>query len=107
MSNLELTYQSFVNRISAVTKKDILFRLTRRILIALTSFAVIAFILVSLEAMFGFSSITRKFLFYGYISSFAATFLSILSYSFISYIEGSKPVKINYYAKSHLSMPLV
>ena len=99
MSNLELTYQSFVNRISAVTKKDILFRLTRRILIALTSFAVIAFILVSLEAIFGFSSIARKFLFYGFISSFAATFLSILAYSFISYIEGSKPVKINYYAK--------
>src|SRR5690349_2767235 len=99
MSNLELTYQSFINRISEVSKKDILFRLTRQILIALTSFIVIAFIIVSLEAIFEFSSTARKILLFGSISAFAATLLSILFYSYLNYREGSKPARINLYAK--------
>src|SRR5438552_13331321 len=99
MSNLELTYQSFVNRISEVSRKDILFRLTRRILFTLIFFLAIAFIVISLEAIFEFSSVLRKILLFSYISSLVATLVSILFYSFLNYRDGSKPAKINHYAK--------
>jgi hypothetical protein len=99
MSNLELTYNSFISRISEAAKKDILFKLTKNILLTLTSFIVLALVLISLEAIFEFSSGVRKVMFFGYISAFAATFVMILIYTVSGYNELTKPAKVNRYAK--------
>src|ERR1700674_3026224 len=89
MSNLELTYQSFISRISEVSKKDVLFKLTKQVILTITAFIIIAFLVVSLEAIFEFSSEARKILFFGFFSSMFATLTLILIYSLINYRAGA------------------
>jgi hypothetical protein len=99
MSNLELTYNSFISRISETGRKDVLFKLTKNILLTLTSFVVLALVLVSLEAAFEFSSNIRKVMFFGYISAFAASFVMILIFAYSGYKELVKPAKVSRYAR--------
>lgn len=99
MSNLEITYNSFISRISQTGRKDVLFKLAKYALISLTAFIFLAIILVSLEAIFEFSSNVRKVMFFGFISAFGATALMIAFYTYNSYKELSKPVKMNGYAR--------
>ena len=99
MSNLELTYQSFINRISKTAKKDVLFKLSRNTLITLTAFILLALLLTSLEAIFVFDSTTRKVILFAYISAFVSTALMILIHSFLGYRDLVQPSKINQYAK--------
>ena len=73
MSSLELTYRSFITRISDTGKKDLLFTAMRHALLMLTAFLVLAFIFISLEAIFELSTTLRKIIFFGFISAFAAT----------------------------------
>lgn len=100
MSNLELTYNSFISRISETGRKDVLFKLTKNILLALTAFIILALVLVSLEAMFEFSSMARKVMFFGTISAFAATFVMIFVYAWSWNKELSKPAKVSRYART-------
>lgn len=99
MSNLELTYNSFISRISQTGKKDILFKLAKNSILALTIFIIAALIMISLEAGFEFSSNIRKVMFFGFISAFAATFIMILIYTFTSLRNLSKASKVSSYAK--------
>src|SRR4030095_2087325 len=99
MSNLELTYRSFIDRISDAGKKDILFRLTRNALLTLSAFTILALLLISLEAVFEFSSVVRKVMLLGYISAFIETVISILIYTNSNYRSLSKQSNINRYAK--------
>lgn len=98
MSNLELTYRSFVSRISDTARKDILSRLVRRTLISLSAFILIALVLVSLEAIFGFPSPARKIFFFGYLSSLFATAVLIVLIAWLEYKSLSRDEKINQYA---------
>src|SRR5512144_1584158 len=98
MSNLEITYNSFINRISGVTKKDILLKLTKDTLLTLSIFILLALLLTGLEAIFGFSSGVRKVIFFIFVSSFFATILMVLGTAFLGYRNVTKPVKINTYA---------
>src|SRR5690349_7278938 len=100
MSNLELTYNSFISRISETGRKDVLFKLTKNILLTLTSFIILALVLVSLEAIFEFSSTVRKVMFFGTISAFAATFVMIFVYAWSGTKELTKPAKVSRYAKT-------
>jgi hypothetical protein len=99
MNSLELTYQSFITRISGVNRKDIHFNLLRRSLFSMTAFALLALLLISLEAIFDFSGTVRKVMFFGYISAFASTVVMILVYAYSGYRSVSKPAKITKYAK--------
>src|SRR4030095_14542094 len=99
MSNLELTYRSFIDRISDAGKKDILFRLIRNALLTLSAFTILALLLISLEAIFEFSSIVRKVMLFGYLSAFVATVISILVYAYTNYSNITSSIKISHYAK--------
>ncbi len=98
MSSLELTYQSFLNRISVVSRKDILFNLYKHSLVALSAFVVLALALVSSEAVFGFSSMVRKILFFGYLSAFFATAVLITLRAVSFFGSTKKPYVVNKYA---------
>ncbi|MGH2576016.1 MAG: DUF4175 family protein [Ignavibacteria bacterium] len=99
MSNLEITYRGFINRISEVNKKDILYKLSRHIIIILSVFVFTAFIIVLLEAIFQFSSEVRKISYYGFISALLATIAFNLILAFSDYNKKAHPKKINFYAK--------
>jgi hypothetical protein len=99
MSNLELTYQGFISRISEAVKRDVLFRLLRSSALALLVFISIAFILIVLESIFSFSSEARMFMFFGFISALAATFVMVLFITYEALKSLAKPVKIKQYAK--------
>lgn len=99
MNSLELTYQSFLTRISGVNRKDILFNLLRLSLFSLTAFALLALILISLEAIFEFSGAVRKVMFFGYISALASTVVMLLVYVYSGYRSVNRPAKITKYAK--------
>lgn len=98
MSNLELTYQSFLTRISVVSRKDIIVKLLKHSLIALAAFVVVALILVSAEATVEFSSMVRKVFFFGYLSSFFATIVYLLLRTLLSYRNASNAFQIKKYA---------
>lgn len=99
MSTLELTYRSFITRISDAGKKDVLFRLLRNSFWALIAFTSVALILIVLESIFSFSSPIRMIMFFGFVSAFAATAVMILFITYIRLQNLSKPVKIKLYAK--------
>lgn len=99
MSNLELTYSSFLTRISEVSKRDILFRLLKNSLIFLTSAIILALLLISAEAIFGLGSLFRKIILFGFISAFVATAVMLIV-SFINSLKSSgKPQVVSSYAK--------
>ncbi len=98
MSNLELTYQSFVSRISDTARRDILSRLTRRTLITVSALIIIALTAVVLEAIFGFSSPVRKVIFFGYLSSVFATVVLIILLAYLEFSSLSHDEKISQYA---------
>ena len=98
MSNLELTYRSFVSRISQTARKDILSKLSYRVLLSGCAFVIIALLIVSLEAVFGFSSGARKFIFFGYLSFLFATSAVVLILLFVEYTSVLREEKISYYA---------
>lgn len=98
MSYLELTYQNFISRISEVNKKDILLAFAGRALLFITGLTALAFILISSEAIFEFSSSVRKIFFYGYLSVIF-TGICYLAYNiYFGYRSINKPEKIKLYA---------
>ncbi len=99
MSSLELTYRSFLTRISDVGKKDILFTALRHTILMLLVFTGLAFVFVSLEAIFELSATLRKIIFFVFISSFAATALMITLSLFNSYSKLSRSENIKRYAR--------
>jgi hypothetical protein len=99
LSNLELTYNNFVNRISSAARKDISAKYTRRALITLSSFIAIILIAVVLEAIFEFSTPVRKFVFFGYFSALFATASTILALAYLEFSSSSRDDKINLYAQ--------
>lgn len=99
MSNLEITYRSFVSRISSTARKDISVKLTRRALITLSSFITIALIAVVLESIFDFASPVRKVIFFGFLSAFFATAATILALAYLEYSARGSEEKINFYAQ--------
>lgn len=98
MSNLELTYNSFISRISETGKKDIFFKLVKNILLSLTVFIILALVLISLEAVFEFSSGIRKVMFLGYLAVLFATFITIGAIALFGLKELSNSSKVNKYA---------
>jgi hypothetical protein len=98
MSNLELTYNSFISRISETGKKDVVIKLVKNALLSLTVFIVLALVLISLEAIFEFSSAARKIMFFGFISAFAATLIMVIVYAVFGFKELNRPAKVNLYA---------
>lgn len=99
MSSLELTYRSFITRISDTGKKDLLFTAMRHALLMLTAFLVLAFIFISLEAVFELSTTFRKIIFFGFISAFAATAGMILLNLFSKLGKLNANESISRYAK--------
>ena len=98
MSNLELTYRSFVSRISDTARKDILSKFSYRALLSVCTFVIIALLLIVLEALFGFSSIARKLIFFGYLSFLFATSAVVMILLFLEYSSVPHDEKISYYA---------
>ncbi len=99
MSSLELTYRSFITRISDTGKKDLLFTALRHTLLMLTAFLLLAFVFISLEAIFELSTTLRKIIFFGLISGFAATLGMILLSLFSKLSKLSANESISRYAK--------
>ncbi len=91
MSNIEITYKSFINRISATARKDFVSHFVKNIFISLLVFIGFALVLVLLESLFNFSSTVRKFIFFGFFSSFFAT----ITFTVIGFI-----IKLNSAEKS-------
>jgi len=100
MSSLEITYKSFIGRISDVSKKDILLRLTKAIIISIPAFILLAIVLISGEAIFGFSSAVRKVFFFGYFSALFATIATTLVIAFIRLNESKNSSSVKKYARS-------
>ncbi len=98
MSSLELTYRSFINRITDTGKKDILYSAYGRIFLFFSAFIVMAMLLTGLEAIFEFSTTVRKILFFGYFSAFAATAVMIAALAVISLNRLKSSAEINRYA---------
>jgi hypothetical protein len=106
MSNLELTYQSFISRISETAKKDALFKFARFSLLALTAFVSLALVLISAEAIFELGSAARKIFYFGYFSALAATIVTLLINLYSGFKNHAGSFKLNQYAKrigSHYS----
>ncbi len=99
MSSLELTYRSFITRISDTGRKDLVFTLVKRSLIMLIVFIALAFLLITAEAVFELSTTFRKILFFGYISGFAATAVMISAVYLTSLQKIRSSAVINRYAK--------
>lgn len=99
MSSLELTYRSFITRISDTGRKDLVFTLFKRILIMLIIFIALAFLFITAEAVFELSTTFRKILFFGYISGFAATAVMISAVYLTSLQKIRSSAVINRYAK--------
>jgi len=98
MSSLEITYNSFINRISAVSKKDILLKLVKNSLISLSVFIILALLLTGIEAIFGLSAPFRKIIFYSFTGSLIAAVVMVIFYAILNYTEISRPRKVNNYA---------
>ncbi len=99
MSSLELTYRSFITRISETGKKDVLFNALRQVILTITAFVIVALLFVSIEAIFELSTTLRKIIFFGFISGFAATVVMILWNAFSSYRRLNKQDSIKRYAR--------
>ncbi|MEO8512095.1 MAG: DUF4175 family protein [Ignavibacteria bacterium] len=99
MSSLELTYRSFLTRISEVGKKDILFLALRYTILMLFAFAVLAFLFISLEAIFELSTTLRKIIYFGFISSFAATAVMVILSAINSFSKLSNTASVKRYAR--------
>ncbi len=99
MSSLELTYRSFITRISDTGKKDLLFTAMRHALLMLCALLVLAFIFISLEAIIELSTTLRKIIFFGFISAFAATAGMILLSFFSKLGKLNANESISRYAK--------
>lgn len=99
MSNLELTYRGFLNRISETGRKDILYTLAAHTILMLLIFLGTVFVLISLEAIFGFSQTIRKVMFFGFFSAVFATSVMILWRAFSAYKDLEKPSSVTRYAK--------
>ncbi len=99
MSSLELTYRSFLTRISEVGKKDILFTALRHAILMLLVFTGLAFLFISIEAIFELSTILRKIIFFGFISSFAATAVMVIVSAFNSLSKLTSMVNVTRYAR--------
>ena len=99
MSSLELTYRSFLTRITEVGRKDILFTALKRVVIMLLAFVILAFLFISIEAIFELSTTLRKIIFFGSISSLAATAVMLLISVFNSYSKLSGKANVTRYAK--------
>ena len=98
MSTAELTYNSFINRISVVNRKDIYFHVCMRVLVASSIFLITAFLLVSAESVFLFPSIVRKIFLSGFIASLSATLIMILILAYLSYTRLKQTSSIKKYA---------
>lgn len=99
MSNLELTYQSFIERITDTGKKEIIVSLLGQLITVLLIFTILIFILTLLEALFGFNTSVRTFLFYFSISAFSASIVSVLLFSARSINKLRTAELISKYAK--------
>lgn len=99
MSSLELTYRSFITRISDTGKKDILFITLRQVILTITAFVIAALLFISIEAIFELSTTLRKVIFFGYISGFAATAVMILWNMLASYSRLNRQDSIKSYAR--------
>lgn len=98
MSYLELTYQSFISRISEVNRKDILLGLSRKILLFIIFAVTLAFLFISAEALFEFSQAIRKVFFFGYLSLIFTSLLFLIYNTYVNYSKIRNPEKIKYYA---------
>lgn len=98
MSILELTYNTFINRISEVNRRDILFHLYRRIAVTFSIFLASGFMIISAESVFLFSSIIRKIFLFGFIASLSATLIMIFIFAYLSYTKLSQSSSIKNYA---------
>jgi hypothetical protein len=98
LSTLELTYNSFINKISEVNKKDILFHISKRLLFSLSVFVFMTFLLISSEAVFHFTSLIRKLIYYGFISSLLATIVMILLAAYSAYMKLKHTRRVKFYA---------
>ncbi|MFI5145160.1 MAG: DUF4175 family protein [Ignavibacteria bacterium] len=99
MSALEITYNSFINRIFSVNRRDILFYLSKRVLIAFSVFVLLSFLIVSAESIFLFNSIVRKVLLFGFLASLIATIVMILIAAYAAYLKLSQASSIKNYAR--------
>lgn len=99
MSSLELTYRSFLSRITEVGKKDILFAALRRAVMMLLAFTILAFVFISLEAVFELSVTLRKIIFFGFISAFIATAVTIIAGALSSISRLHRPETVTRYAR--------
>lgn len=100
MSSLEITYNSFIGRISDVSKKDILYRLTKAIIISIPAFILLLILLITGEAVFEFSSAVRKVFFFGYLSALFATIATAVIIAFIRFNESKSTSGVKKYARS-------
>lgn len=99
MTALELTYQNFVNRIAETGRKDILLKSLHLIINFFIIFIFAAFIIISAEAIFEFSAPIRKYLFFGYLSAFAASITMIIIFIISSFLKLKRSSTIKFYAK--------
>jgi len=99
LNNLEITYNGFVNRISEVSKRDIILRLTRRALISLLFFVVLALICLLLEALFRFPSGARRIIFFGYVSSLFAAAATVIFTAYHEVMNLKSDRSLSYYAR--------
>ena len=98
MSSLELTYKSFINRVSEVNTKDIRLKAGRSIILTLGAAVVLALILISAEAIFTFSTIVKEIFFFGFLSALLASFAVIIILAVLAYGNRSKNSAIKKYA---------
>jgi hypothetical protein len=98
LSNLEITYQNFVSRISSTARKDISVKFTGLVVNALSLLIILALSVSTLEAIFGFDPAVRKIIFFGYLSSAFTAAVIIISLYYLEFSSIARDEKINFYA---------
>lgn len=80
----EEIYSGLKEKITKVSRKELLYIFFKNVLLLFVFSLLIAFVLVLLESIFNFSQIARKIFFYGYVSVFSVSFVYII----LQYIVG-------------------
>lgn len=98
MTTLELTYNSFLERVSSVFRKDTAYRLVKNLLLTLSVFTALVLVLIILEVLFRFNAAVRTTMFFGFVSSFTASLVFNLIYYLFSIQNQSSGKKLTKYA---------
>ncbi len=95
----ESIYRSFEQRLSAVNKKELLFKLSKNLIYSFTIFLLLGLLLTILESIFHFDSSVRKIFYWAFLSTSVTSVVYFLINYFLKLSGIIKPLDLISYSK--------